>query len=111
MPGKIHSQNIEGCLAEIGDVIASMRKETLKALTDAYSDIQSKRLDVTAKRVVPCVWPAHVWTAIELALERNVFSLNLRGICWEVRPEILEFFVHDGALPFPANAERSCNAF
>jgi hypothetical protein len=107
VPGKICSLNHDGCLAEIGGVIASMSKETIKALSIAYTDIHSKIGTVKERTIVPSASPENGWTAIGFDVERNVYSLNLRGVCWEVSQQVLDAFIREGALPFIATAAMS----
>lgn len=107
----IHSLNHEGGLIEIGGVVASMSRETIKSLAVAYAEIHKQIGNTKASIIVPSVSPENGWTVVGFVVERNVYSLNLRGVCWEVSPEVLDGFINEGALPFLANAERSSNAF
>ena len=103
----ISSINHEGCLAEVGGVVASMSRATLSALTLAHADILERIGASKDRLIVPGVHPANDWTAIGFDVDRNVYSLNLRGICWEVSTEVLDSFIRNHAHPFLATEPAS----
>lgn len=106
VPGAIASLSHEGCLATIGCVIASMSKETLQELVNAFNEIERTKTRPLAM-IAPEVKPGHGWSAIALDVKRKIYVLNLRGVCWETGSQELEAFVQKGAVPFLARGTTS----
>lgn len=106
VPGAIASLSHEGCLATIGCVVASMSKETLQTLVNAVAEIERNKTSPVAM-IAPDVTPGHGWTAIGFDVNRQIYVLNLRGVCWEVGGKEMDAFVRDGAIPFLARGTVS----
>lgn len=106
VPGAINSLRHEGCLATIGCVVASMSKETLQALVNAFAEIERK-MTLPNAVITTDVESGHGWTSIGFAPVRQTYSLNLRGVCWEVSRQEMDCFIRHGAIPFLARGTMS----
>jgi hypothetical protein len=100
--GKLNALNLQGCLASIGPVIVSIDRNNLQKLVDSIHDIQKQKTANLIATPMAVNLQNSQWTAIGIVRDRDVYSLNFRGICWEVACKELHNFIQDAALPFLA---------
>lgn len=102
VPGKITSLAHDGCLIELGAVVASVSRATLDQLAQSMQEL--RKLRGAAEGEVAAVQLPQMtdWTSIGYWREKDLVVLNLRGVCWYPTYTEVEEFVEKAAVPYLA---------
>lgn len=96
----ISTSTEESCAIEVGKVAASMTRNTLQELVDEYYWIKAHKVGSTVNVFAAPNRSSSQWIAIGWIRERSTFSLNLRGVVWEVDEREMDTFIAESAAPF-----------